>query len=59
MTDYFDATATFVWGGDLNECVSAFCSAAVLTQFSGGLMFDPHRKVNHSTDGTHFFRLAT
>src|SRR5690242_13997245 len=31
QTDHLDAAATFVWGGDLNECVCAFCAAAVLT----------------------------
>jgi hypothetical protein len=37
----FDTSAVFVWGGGLNECVSAVCSAAVLTQLSDGLMYDP------------------
>lgn len=40
-TESFDAGATFTWGGDLKECVSAFCSAAALTHLSAGLMYDP------------------
>lgn len=36
-----DAVATFSWSGDMTECVSAFCSAAVLTQLSNGILYDP------------------
>lgn len=40
-TNQFDTVATFVWGGELSESASAFCAAAVLTDVSDGLMFDP------------------
>lgn len=40
-TEGLDTSATFVWSGDLNECASAAASAAVLTQLSEGIMYDP------------------
>ena len=40
-TELFDTSAAFLWGGDLNECVSAICSAAALTKVSAGLVYDP------------------
>jgi hypothetical protein len=40
-TEAFDTSATFVWSGDLSECASALSSAAILTQLSDGLMYDP------------------
>jgi hypothetical protein len=49
-TEHLDAVATFSWGGDINQCVSAVCSAAVLTQLSHGLMYDPQE--GQSFDGS-------
>ena len=40
-TEGLDTSAAFVWSGDLNEFVSAVSSAAILTQLSDGLMYDP------------------
>jgi hypothetical protein len=40
-TEGLDTSAAFVWSGDLNECVSAVSSAAILAQLSDGLLYDP------------------
>jgi hypothetical protein len=46
----YDRSATFQWGGDLDETAAAVIAAAVLTQITGGVLFDPEEGVTLTSE---------